>query len=152
MSVILNSNNFDINKLFFIEEVKNNVKSNSFFSRIIYSTDYFALKNIYLNISIKNVIFKDQYLKTIVYFDEKNNDFTELYATEEAILKKFIEYKTINKAYKKITPIYSIKSQCGQNFIKIFKNNYNESLINISIKISGIWQTDNNIGLTFKFI
>jgi hypothetical protein len=152
MSVILNSNNFEINKLFFIEEVKNNVKSNSFFSRIIYSTDYFALKNIYLTISIQNVTFKDQYLKTIVYFNEKDNDFTELYAIEDKILKKFIDYKTINKTYKKINPIYSIKSQCEQNFIKIFKNNYNESIINISIKISGIWQTDNNIGITFKFI
>ena len=47
MSVIFKFNDYDENDLYFIEFVKNNVKSNSYFSRIIYSNRFIALKNLY---------------------------------------------------------------------------------------------------------
>ena len=44
MSITLQSNNFDIKYLYFLQKVKNNVKQNSYFSRLIYSNDVFSLK------------------------------------------------------------------------------------------------------------
>ena len=74
MCVILNNNNFNIDNIYFVESVKNNVKNNRFFSRIIYSTDFFSLKNIYLQINLKDMSFKEQYLKTTIYFDESKSN------------------------------------------------------------------------------
>ncbi len=62
----------DLDKI--VESVKNNVKANSYFSRIIYSNYFMSLKNIYFTFTLKNVNYRDQYLKTIIYFDESKND------------------------------------------------------------------------------
>ena len=55
-----------------------------------------------------------------------------------------------------IRPSYCIKTQFKLNYIKVFKNaamtNINSENTDIFIKISGIWQTDNVVGITFKFI
>lgn len=154
MSVILDIDTFNADNIYYIQNVKNNVKQNSYFSRIIYSTDHFSLKNIYFSINLINPTFKEQYLKTIIYFDEKDCYLDKIYKIEREFLQKYIEYKTFNRSDEKLIPNYSIYNQCKSNSIKIFKDNinYNDKNINILIKISGIWQTDNNVGITYKFI
>lgn len=156
MSVIFKFNDYDENDLYFIEFVKNNVKSNSYFSRIIYSNRFIALKNLYFTFSLKNVTYKEQYLKTIIYFDESKNNLESLYEIERNIINKFIEYRQIYNKDTVIYPTYCIRNQFKLNYIKVFKNttitNIYSEFTEIYIKISGIWQTDNNVGITFKFI
>ena len=156
MSVIFKFNDYDENELYFIESVKNNVKSNSYFSRIIYSTSFIALKNIYFSFNLHNVKYRDQYLKTIIFFEEGKNELEQLYEIERNIINKFIAYKKIYNKDAVIYPTYCIKNQFKLNYIKVFKNstftNVNSESPEIFIKISGIWQTDNNVGITFKFI
>lgn len=155
MSVIFKFNDYDENELYFVESVKNNVKTNSWFSRITYSNSFIALKNIYFSFTLKDVSYKDQYLKTIIYFDESKNDLSELYEIEKNIINKFINYRQ-TYTNDTIHPSYCIKNQFRLNYIKVFKNttvtNINSETTEIFIKISGIWQTDNNVGITFKFI
>ena len=103
MSVIFKFNDYDENELYFIESVKNNVKSNSYFSRIIYSTSFISLKNIYFTFRLRNVQYKDQYLKTIIFFEEGKNELEQLYDIERNIINKFITYK---KIYNKDAVIY----------------------------------------------
>ena len=155
MSVILETDTFNPANIYYVQNVKNNVKQNSYFSRIIYSTDHFSLKNIYFSFNLMNPTFKEQYLKTIIYFNEKDCQLDKLYKIEREFLEKYIEYKTFNRTDEKLIPNYSIFNQCKSNSIKVFKNNAtnnNNKTIEILIKISGIWQTDNNIGITYKFI
>lgn len=154
MSVILATETFNPDNIYYVQNVKNNVKQNSYFSRIIYSTEHFSLKNIYFSINLINPTFKEQYLKTIIYFNEKECCLDKIYKIEREFLQKYIEYKTFNKSDEKLIPNYSIYNQCKSNSIKVFKDstNYNENNIDILIKISGIWQTDNNVGITYKFI
>ena len=155
MSIILNFDSFNINNIYFVEYVKNNVKQNSYFSRIIYSTDYYALKNIYFKIHLGNTSFKEQYLKTIIYFNEKNCSLEQLYNVEREILNDFIEYRNHYNSNNsnRLIPNYNIQEQCKSGFIKVFKSdNISNNNTEILIKISGIWQTGNNIGVTFKFI
>ena len=79
----------------------------------------------------------------------------KLYQIERDFLSKYIEYKTFNRSSELLIPNYSIFNQCKSNSIKVFKNNNNineNNELEILIKISGIWQTDNNIGITYKFI
>ena len=73
MSLILDIDKFTPEYIYFVQKVKNNVKQNSYFSRIIYSNELFALKNIYFSFNLINTTFKEQYLKTIIYFNENPN-------------------------------------------------------------------------------
>ena len=68
MSIIFKFPDYDENELFFVESVKNNVKSNSYFSRIIYSNYFMSLKNIYFTFTLKDVNYRDQYLKNYYIF------------------------------------------------------------------------------------
>lgn len=150
MSITLQSNNFDIKYLYFLQKVKNNVKQNSYFSRLIYSNDVFSLKNIYIPFTINNVQYKEQFLKTNILFDETKNSLEHLYKIEKNILEHYMEHSNEN-----LVPSYCIYNQCKSNYIKIFKNNLlsvDSKSITIYVKISGIWHTGTNIGLTYKFI
>ena len=155
MSIIFKFSDYDENELFFVESVKNNVKCNSYFSRIIYSNYFMSLKNIYFTFTLKDVSYREQYLKTIIYFDEAKNDLTPLYNIEKDIIDKYIAYRQ-NFNNETITPYYCIKQQFKLNYIKVFKNstlsNSNSETTELYIKISGIWQTDDTVGITFKFI
>ena len=151
-SIIIQSEKFNIDYLFFLQKVKNNVKQNSHFSRLIYSNEYFSLKNLYIPFTLENIQFKDQYLKTNILFDEIQNqkNLQPIYDIERNMLQKYI-----SDIDEDLDPNLGIYNQCKLNFIKIFKNNINitdKQNITIYIKISGIWQTTHNIGLTYKFI
>jgi len=152
MSIIFEPSAFESNNVFFLEHVKNNVKNDSFFSRIIYSTDYYSLRNLLFSFKINNVLYKEQFLKTTILFKSTDNYFPEIFLIEKQILELFVKYnKTQMNAY--LIPIYSIRNQLENNFIKIFaKDIYKTTDISILLKISGIWQTHTNIGLTFKFV
>ena len=50
----------DLNISSLVEKVKNNVKQNSHFSRLIYSNEYFSLKNLYIPFTLENIQFKDK--------------------------------------------------------------------------------------------
>ena len=91
-----------------------------------------------------------------LFFEEGKNELEQLYDIERNIINKFITYKKIYNKDAVIFPTYCIKNQFKLNYIKVFKNstftNVNLESPEIFIKISGIWQTDNNVGITFKFI
>ena len=60
---------------------------------------------------------------------------------------------------EKITkkPTYRIEEQLQNSFIKIFYNNQQHmptsyDSVKLLLKISGIWESGDNIGLTFKII
>ena len=63
---------------------------------------------------------------------------------EENLLKKC---RVINKI-----PQYKISEQLKNGNIKIFNEIENKSVCSFILKISGIWETHNNYGLTYKFM
>ena len=60
------------------------------------------------------------------------------------------------KLNKSINPVHGVEEQLKNNCLKIFSDknircgNYNS--INLILKISGIWETKNEYGITFKII
>ena len=50
------------------------------------------------------------------------------------------------------TPQYKIYEQIKNGNIKMFNDIGNKSICSFILKISGIWETQNNYGLTYKFI
>ena len=66
---------------------------------------------------------------------------------------KILEENLINKCefYNKI-PQYKIYEQLINGSIKLSNDIGNRSQCNLILKISGIWETQDKYGLTFKFV
>lgn len=62
-----------------------------------------------------------------------------------------IEYAKYYYNIKKIN-IYSLRNQLKHGSIKIYNSMQPQCDTNTIIKISGIWENDQNIGITYKFI
>jgi len=111
------------------------------------------LNGIYLYIPLKDVIIEKNYNKYRCSFNIHNNKtIDKIKNIEVQLLQK---YSITNKI-----PLYKISSQILNGGIKIF-NNYsltpntcdqNNCGYTLILKISGIWETEYNYGLTYKFI
>jgi hypothetical protein len=77
------------------------------------------------------------------------NIIKELNRIEHSIIEYAKDYYNINK-----TNIYSLRNQLKHGSIKIYNSLQTRECDNTNtiIKISGIWENDQNIGITYKFL
>ncbi len=131
--------------IFFCEPIKNNVMNDGNFIRILYSTKNIILNGIYLQINLTDLICEKYYNKYRCEFNTTNHkDIIDgIKIIEENILKK---YKTNKIASHKIY------EQIKSGYIKLFSDIGNKTNCSFILKISGIWETQSNYGLTYKFI
>jgi len=144
MNLILKLNQFNQDNIFFNITVKNNIIHNSLFSRIIYSTSLFTINGLNFLINLNDISIEYYYNKYKCNFKLSNhnsNIIQSICNIEQTILTKFKLTKN---------PIYTIADQLKTLNFKIFANN--EKISTVILKISGIWETENNYGLTYKFI
>jgi hypothetical protein len=154
MLIVKNLEQYNNNNIFFCEPIINNIIDDSNFIRILYSTHEFILNGIYLYIPPNDIIIEKHYNKYKCSFNINSNNKTvdKIKQIELQLLQKY--YITNKK------PLYKIYSQIINGGIKIFNNykSYNthsaklNEVYTIILKISGIWETDYNYGLTYKFI
>jgi len=137
MNLIIERENFDNNNIFFGDPIKNTVMTNSSFIRIFYSEDLFILNGIYVKITVNNINFKNKFME-----DSSNKNTIFFIQNLE---------KTVLRLYKP-TKFHSYKIE--EQFVYLISKYYNSSInkCNFYLKISGIWETDSHIGLTYKFI
>jgi len=172
MNIVLDISNLYLNGIFVFDKRKN-VIIDGYFSRLVYSTPDFVMNGLY----IKCVFYKIQEIRhsnsynqfsalclsessstesfrSTESFDLKNPHnlslITSLCAIEEYVLHQYKEIKNVNKAC-----VYNLRNQLYGGTIKLSGSTATYSAKNESIKliakISGVWETDNSIGLTFKF-
>jgi cytochrome c biogenesis protein ResB len=146
MNIVKNIDQYNEDHVFFCDPIKNNIMNNGNFIRIIYSTSYFVLNGIYLLVSITYTSTDKYYNKYKCTFDvNKYKDTIEkLHRIEEGILTK------CNIRSK--TPQYKISEQLKNGSIKIFSDTIDQNNNKFLLKIAGIWETENEYGLTYKFI
>ena len=128
------------------EKKKNNIINDSFFYRIYYATYNFISNGLVVNyrfvINNSETFFK----KTKLNFKEKDNihNIQNIIHIENQLLSYFNSPKT-----KKC----SLRDQLRENHIKIQNTNLSldYSNLNLVLKISGFWETQNEIGLTYRF-
>ena len=144
MNLVKSISQYNEDNIYFCEPIKNNVMNEGKFIRILYSTHNIVLNGIYLLIHINDITCDKYYNKYKCNFNTLHNkDIIENIKTiEENILKK-IEIKKI--------PQLKIYEQLRNGNIKLF-NEVNKSFCSFILKISGIWETQFNYGLTYKFI
>jgi hypothetical protein len=116
------------------------------FIRILYSTNNFVLNGVYLLVTFNDIICEKYYSKYRCCFNVNSHIdiINNLKIIEEEIIKK---YETANKI-----PQYKIYEQLRNGNIKIFTDIGNKTVCSFILKISGIWETEDKYGLTYKFI
>lgn len=145
MNIVKELNQFNNECVYFCDPIKNNIMTDGLFVRILYSTEFCVMNGIYLSIFFQNISVEKYYNKYRCNFDYHTHKdlIDQIKNIEEAVLQKV---KIKNK-----TPLYKIHDQICNGNIKVFSENI-ESVHNLfSLKISGIWETDTNYGVTYKF-
>lgn len=143
----MNLKDINISSIFYSEKVKNTVMDDSNFVRIIYSNNLFTLNNIFISLifNINNIERSFNKYKCILKHDSHNNK-----TNIERI--KYIEKNILtNCNIKKKTPNYRISEQLNNGFLKLFKDFECKEHNNFILKIYGIWETDIEYGITYKF-
>lgn len=145
----MNIDDFKIEHAFFAPPVKNIVIDGSNFIKLIYSNTLITLACVYIQVPI-HLLRVERYFNKLKYsFDQhafrNKNIIEKIYFIENAILEKIniIDKKPVLHLYDKLSRgIISMNEQYSPITPKKF----------IFLKISGIWETANNYGITFKFV
>ena len=116
------------------------------FIRIIYSTHNLTLNGIYLLLTLNDISCEKYYTKYRCNFNVLNHKdiIDNLKIIEEDLLKKC--------EIKDKIPQFKINEQLKNGNLKVFTDIGNKCVCTFILKISGIWETQYNYGLTYKFI
>ena len=146
MNIVKNIYQYNEDYVYFCDPIKNNIMNNGNFIRIIYSTSFFILNGIYISIQINYTSIDKYYNKFKCSFD--SNQYKELIEKlkiiENGLLKKSCIIGKI--------PQYKIYEQLKNSNIKVFSDSFDKIGNTFLLKIAGIWETETEYGLTYKFI
>lgn len=152
MIIANNISNVNYNQIIYCNIMRNNI-INGFFTKINYTTEFVVLNGLYITLPICTTIYNNNKIK----FDPTcNHNFkliNEFSTLENDILNKYIKYKNININKKQILLL-----QLQTGFMKVYTDvaEYNNTFLEYNshkrlvIKISGIWETSTECGITYK--
>jgi hypothetical protein len=146
MNIVKNIDQYNEDNVYFLEPIKNNIMNNGNFIRIIYSTSLFILNGIYVNINLNCVSVDKYYNKYRCSFDviQYKELIEKLRLIEEGLLKKI---SILGKV-----PQFKIYEQLKNGNIKVFSETSDKIGNTFLLKIAGIWETETEYGLTYKFL
>lgn len=146
MNIVKRLDQFDENYVYFCDPIKNNIMNDGNFIRILYSNNFVVFNGIYLLINLVDVNVEKYYNKFKCSFNPMSNKepIDRIYQIEDSILKKInIPNKTVQ---------YKINEQLRSGIIKLYNDFPVKPNASFILKISGLWETNFNYGLTYKFI
>lgn len=150
------SSKFLIDNVYYCKPIKNKVMNGGMFIRIIYSSCFTSINGIHLVFKMTGKIqevYNNKFKHTYNVNDNKDIISTILNIEETLLSNANINEKTAQ---------YKLKDQITSGFFKFFQNGNvktettktKQPLVTTRfiLKISGIWTTDVNYGITYKFI
>jgi len=154
MNIVYPIQNYDMNNVFFLDS-KRNIIMDGKFSKINYSDTNITLNGIFLSTPFQVKNFENIMNKYILKFDTFNETNIEISRKLIQIEKMLIDNYIITNSSKK-RPFYLLREQLENGSVKLYRDcnilNSNISKPVFILKISGIWENNENIGLTYKFI
>ena len=151
MFIALNTAQFNKNNTIISERTRNNVIDDSYFYRFYYSDDYFNTNGIFIKFNIKDIKVEKYYNKLKCIFKNNkynNNIIKNIINIEDQILEKFYRISNSPKTFR-------ISEQLSNSYIKLysegFQNYTTYDNINFLLKISGLWVSNSQYGITFRF-
>ena len=139
-------NQYKSSNIFFGEPIKNTIIENSVFRRIIYSMPEISFNSINIFLIFKDITIRKFYNKWKCIFNDISVR-NSLINIESNILQKL---RINNK-----NPVYSITQQIQNNMFKIFSDKIvpgEFSNYTVVLHISGIWESEKEYGITYKFV
>ena len=171
MCLIIPSDDFKMHYLIFMEP-KPNMLLEGNFTKLIYSDDKMIMNGLFLDFPIEeqkmnkhlqnysnymyhlsnnSINSNNYYNKNMLYFDIVENTET-LHILCEIETKLLDYYSEYNSVYKR--PVYILKKQLINGKIKYYREQPLQQTDSTNrrfyIKISGIWETKEEIGITYK--
>ena len=145
MNIVLNLDQYNEQYVYFCEPIKNTIMNDGNFIRILYSNRNLVLNGVYINLLFNDLTIEKHYNKFKCIFNTNfyKKMITDIKIIEENILAKL---NVVNK-----TPQFKIYEQLNNGSIKIFCDSIPKSNSSFILKISGIWETLDQYGLTYKF-
>lgn len=153
MNIIFENDDFKVENIFF-QEKKKNVVVDGCFSKMIYSDDYFTMNGLFfsLPILVNNESVGYAQNKHVIYFNSHLQKNLLLITKFSEIENNIINYYKKTNGLKKTSNLV-LTNQLYNGYFKLYKERENQSPIKKYIlKISGIWETRSEVGITFKFM
>ena len=146
MNIVENIDKYSENNIYFCDPIKNNVMSEGYFIRILYSTPLFVMNGVSLLLSLHDVAIEKYYNKFKCTFNPNQHKqlIDNIKSIEDTLLK--------NVNIKDKIPQYKITEQLKSGNIKFFSENIDKINHYFMLKVSGIWETDLCYGITYKFV
>lgn len=146
MNIVKQINQYDDTCIYLCERIKNNIINEGSFIRILYSTHNVVFNGIYLLTQFNDITCEQ-------YFNKFRYNFNPFTHTELIAQLQQIECSILQKlGICNKTPYFKLYEQLKSGNVKIFGEQLDNANILLILKISGIWETHNAYGLTFKFI
>jgi len=157
MNIALKTNQYSIHNTYLLEN-KNNVIVEGTFSKILFSNQYFTMNGVYFYLTLEDLELQNHlnslFLQFHPYQEQNLRIIQEFVRIEYNILDY---YRRQNHCNKKISNILSkqLYSGCMKIYRDLKKNSGNlkhhDNLYYV-IKISGIWETIDEVGLAIKLL
>jgi hypothetical protein len=145
----------DYNAIIINEPIKNSVLQYNYFYKLLYSTNIVVLTSIFTLFELNNVILEND--KALFNKNTINDTvFNKLIQLEEYLLNLINNSKTKLYKFKELHENQYFKYSLFDDIDKFnnykYVNTLHEKNNKFILKISGIWESKENIGLTFKII
>jgi hypothetical protein len=152
MFLTLDIENYNKNQLHFFSPINNTIISNSIFTKILYKTMCCTMNGVYCIFPVENLIIDKNYNKCICHFKINQDIIEKINNIENDILLNYTSpFINLNKiTCRKLNE--KIKHNKFINFSFISNNYQKPSNNKIILKISGVWETEESYGITYKFI
>lgn len=147
---------YDKNNILLCDPTKNSIIQSSIFYKLIYSNPIISFNGIYIVFTLKNVHNnKDKFL---FKYEDNINIINKISNIENDIFNLIDNHKSKNKSSKITDNLLNGYIKYNTDYMNTFESNniipitntYNSKTF--ILKISGIWETNDEIGITFKFI
>mgnify|MGYP000076364149 FL=1 len=151
MNLILLPSTFNIENINLLRKKENTIVDGNF-SKFTYATDTFIMNGIYLFFPVNKLTYT--YDTKFIYntyppYDKANINYIKQISKIEMEILEY--YKHVNNIHKKSVDIISKKLYSGN--IRLYSNtNPNFKINHLIIKISGIWETNDEVGLAIRLL
>ena len=138
----------------FSEPVQNAVMNDSYFIRIVYSDDDVSLAGLMIPMYFNAITILKSFNKSVIMYDlhSHRDMISKVCDLEFSILERYNRFLKMYKNHDKC-PVYNLTTQLRSCNVKLFDDiDKNLDECNVVLKVSGIWENDKEIGITFKFI
>ena len=133
---------------------KQNTVMNGEFTKLLLSKNTVTMNGLYLHLPIsvekKITANNEVFIRYITNTTTNINVVRDLKLLEKAVLNHYQEYTKRSKQIE-----YILDKQLSTNQIGVYHDNNSSKSMNTTsyvIKISGIWETDSKIGMTYKIM